>query len=135
MTAHRLCSQSIESMDSTDCFILDAGAKIYVYHGPNSSAFEKQKATSLGETMESERNGRAERVDREYTSCNDACPPAGASPLKDFLFSCDLVLPADAAFWRLLGGTEDQVTDKGESWRPPVFEPPKLYSMHDETHQ
>jgi hypothetical protein len=60
-------------MDSTDCFILDAGAKIYVYHGPESSAFEKQKATSLGETMEGERAGRSERVDREFASRVDAC--------------------------------------------------------------
>jgi hypothetical protein len=66
-------AQSIESMDSTDCFILDAGAKIYVYHGPESSAFEKQKATSLGETMEGERAGRSERVDREFASRVDAC--------------------------------------------------------------
>ena len=57
--------QTIESMDSTDCFIPDAGAKIYVYHGAESSAFEKLKATSLGESMEAERGGRAERVDRE----------------------------------------------------------------------
>ena len=45
------------------------------------------------------------------------------------------LLAADANFWKLLGGTEDQVTAKGSSWTPPVFETPKLYSMHDETHQ
>ena len=60
-------------MDSTDCFILDAGAKIYVYLGSGSSAFEKQKATSMAETMESERGGRSERVDREFANCSEVC--------------------------------------------------------------
>ena len=60
-------------MDSTDCFILDAGAKIYVYMGSGSSAFEKQKATSLAETMEAERGGRSERVDSECANCSEAC--------------------------------------------------------------
>ena len=46
-----------------------------------------------------------------------------------------LVRLADDRFWSLLGGTESDVTAKGDKWAPPTFETPKLYSMHDETHQ
>jgi len=93
-------------LTATDCFILDSGNKLYVYHGEGSDGFEKMKATSLAEQMESERGGSAERVD------------------------------VDDAFWTLLGGTEGDVTTGDSSaHKAPGFTTPKLYSMHDETHE
>jgi hypothetical protein len=36
---------TIDSLNTDDCFVLDAGAKIYVYHGAEASPFEKNKST------------------------------------------------------------------------------------------
>jgi gelsolin len=94
------------SMDTSDCFILDAGAKIYVYHGEASDGFEKNKSTALAETMEAERGDGSERVD------------------------------ADEGFWELLGCSEADISS-GESTatKPLEYSAPKLYSMHDESHE
>ena len=96
---------AIKSMDKTDCFILDAGAKIYVYHGEGADPFEKNKSTSLAETMESERGGKAERVE------------------------------VDDSFWALLGGTEAEIGEGGEKAAAPESSAPKLFSMADDTHE
>jgi len=47
------------SLNDGDCFILDAGDKIYVWEGSNSSPFEKNKANIEAEKMEAERDGKA----------------------------------------------------------------------------
>lgn len=94
------------SLDKTDCFILDAGNKIYVYHGAGSDGFEKNKSTALAETMEAEREGRSERVD------------------------------VDDGFWELLGCTEADISSgESKAHKPLEFTTPKLYSMHDDTHE
>ena len=97
---------SPDSMDKSDCFILDAGAKIYVYHGEASDGFEKNKSTAVAETMEAERGDGSERVE------------------------------ADEEFWKILGCTEADISS-GESTasKPLEFSAPKLYSMHDDTHE
>lgn len=66
------------SLNHGDCFILDAGSKIYVWKGDECSPFEKQMANMAAETMESSRDGRSE-VTQEI----------------------------DAAFWEALGGEGD----------------------------
>lgn len=93
------------SLNTDDSFILDAGSKIHVWHGETASPFEKMKATSQGEEIESERGTGAERVD------------------------------ADEEFWSILGGTEDKVgtvsASGGADDKAVVLEkcPPKLYSL------
>jgi hypothetical protein len=97
---------SIDALDTSDCFILDSGSKIYVYHGPTSDPFEKHKSTSLAETMEGERGDGSERVD------------------------------VDADFWKILGGTEADahtVSHDSTVWQPPQWTEPTLYSMNDDT--
>ena len=96
----------IDALDTSDCFILDSGSKIYVYHGPTSDPFEKNKSTSLAETMEAERGDGSERVD------------------------------VDDDFWSILGGTEadaSAVSEDSTVWQPPEWTEPVLYSMEDNT--
>ena len=97
---------SAASLDKTDCFILDTGSKLYVYHGEGSDAFEKNKSTALAETMEAERDGAAERAE------------------------------PDGGFWELLGCTEADVTSgESVAFKQLDFTSPKLYSMQDDTHE
>ena len=35
------------SLDPTDCFVLDAGATVFVYHGPGCNVREKMKAMQV----------------------------------------------------------------------------------------
>lgn len=95
---------TIDSLNTDDCFVLDAGAKIYVYHGAEASPFEKNKSTSYGENLESERGTGCERVD------------------------------VDAKFWEMLGGSISDVknsADKGGAPKEAVAHSPVLYSLED----
>ena len=95
----------VASLDPGDCFILDSGSKVYVYHGDESDPFEKNKATALAENMESERGDGSERAD------------------------------PDDEFWKILGGTAAEVAPGGSTRHtPPEFATPRLYSMNDDTH-
>ena len=95
---------AITSMDSSDCFVLDSGAKIYVYHGEGADPFEKIKATEIAEAMESKRG--------------DGCE---ASP------------NLDDAFWSLVGGTADQVsTGESAAFKPIEWTEPTLYALEDD---
>jgi gelsolin len=51
---------NVSSLNHGDCFILDAGTDILVWHGMKSSPFEKQEANRAAEHMESDRHGHAE---------------------------------------------------------------------------
>merc|ERR1740130_925142 len=63
------------SLNQTDCFILDAGKKIYVWFGNKCDPFEKFECKKAAEAIEARRGGHSETTD-------------------------DL----DADFWELLGG-------------------------------
>ena len=98
----------IASLDTSDCFVLDSGSKIYVYHGPTSDPFEKSKSTTLAETMKTERGDVAKRVE------------------------------PDEDFWKILGGSEadaSAVSEDSTVWQPPEWTEPTLYSMEDATLQ
>jgi hypothetical protein len=47
------------SLNQDDCFILDAGAKIYTWFGKYSSPHEKHKCNTHAENVEAERNGKS----------------------------------------------------------------------------
>lgn len=51
---------SISSMNKGDCFILDAGANVYVYVGSQSNRIEKLRAGSVANQIrDQDHNGRA----------------------------------------------------------------------------
>ena len=50
---------ALASLNHGDCFILDAGALIYVWAGDECSAFEKRAANAEAENIENQRNGHA----------------------------------------------------------------------------
>lgn len=61
------CSKN--SLNEGDCFILDAGKKLYVWCGESASPFEKNKAGSHAENLENLRDGRAQathNIDDEF---------------------------------------------------------------------
>eukprot|EP01047_Picozoa_sp_COSAG01_P040617 COSAG01_NODE_3433_length_6100_cov_47.049492_2_plen_245_part_00 len=102
-TRHFEIDLSAASLNSGDSFILDTGAKIYVYHGEDSDGFEKLNATSTAEKMESDRGDGSERVD------------------------------VDEGFWEVLGGTETDVGSDSTATQAAEFSGPTLYSLDDAT--
>jgi len=70
---------SHKSLNSGDVFLLDAGLKLFIWQGKQASGLEKNKAVTLGEAIETEREGKAKvEVFAEGEE--------------------------DASFWELLGG-------------------------------
>jgi len=92
------------SLNEGDVFILDAGARIYIWEGCQASPFEKNHANLEAERLESERDGRA-------------------------LATHDL----DDQFWELLGGrgyvkAAEEVTDATVT---PKAQTTRLYQISD----
>ena len=56
---------ALASLNQGDCFILDSGAKLFIYRGESSSPFEKNKAVSVAKNIEQERAGKSTVVDGE----------------------------------------------------------------------
>ena len=52
-------AQSWESLNKSDCFILDLGNEIYVWCGPNSNPWERMSANEMGRSIrDDERAGK-----------------------------------------------------------------------------
>lgn len=49
-----------ESLNQGDCFVLDNGKRIYIWHGDQSQPLEKYESNTLGERLENQRLGHAE---------------------------------------------------------------------------
>lgn len=73
------------NMNHGDAFILDAGQKVYIWYGESANAFEKSKAAALHSNVVSSRNGKAKKV-----------------------------TTVDDEFWKILGGTIDDVRSADE---------------------
>jgi Ca2+-binding EF-hand superfamily protein len=62
-TSHHLTvsqvPMNVSSLNHGDCYVLDAGTEIIVWHGMKSSPFEKEKAVRVAENIEAERHGHA----------------------------------------------------------------------------
>ena len=78
------CTQVAMSWDSlnlSDCFILDLGNDIYVWCGPNSNPWERMKANDMGRSIrDDERAGKAEvhLIDAGEVRCPEKlCPYLG----------------------------------------------------------
>mmetsp|Transcript_5939 Transcript_5939/g.8933 ORF Transcript_5939/g.8933 Transcript_5939/m.8933 type:complete len:402 (-) Transcript_5939:54-1259(-) len=102
------------NMNHGDSFVLDAGLKIYLWVGSESSAFEKSKAANLQSNIVASRQGKAKKVNE-----------------------------ADDEFWKILGGSlsdvrnsddpfllDENVAGKDENLNPDTI---KLYRISDES--
>lgn len=69
-----------KSLNQGDCFILDLGKKLYVWHGNEASPIEKVASNNAAENMEAKRDGHAETT-----------------------------LDIDDAFWEALGGGTEEI--------------------------
>lgn len=69
-----------ENLNHGDAFVLDAGLKVYIWYGESANAFEKSKAAALHANVVSSRNGKAKKI-----------------------------TTVDDEFWKILGGTIDDV--------------------------
>lgn len=99
------------SLNHGDCFILDAGAKIYVWLGDSSSPFEKNKCNLTAQNLSASRHGKSTCVQWD----SDA-----------------------EAFWALLGGEGDIASpEEGDAaYHRNVNEDPGegiLYRLSDES--
>ena len=72
---------SWDSLNLSDCFILDLGNDIYVWCGPNSNPWERMKANDMGRSIrDDERAGKAEvhLIDAGEVRCPEKlCPYLG----------------------------------------------------------
>lgn len=80
---------SIKSLNDGDTFILDNGPKIYVFMGTHSNAFEKSRGGALAHNLVAGRQGKSK-----------------------------LMPEPDDDFWKILGGSADQV-------QPPLPDKPE----------
>jgi len=94
------------SLNKGDTFILDAGTKIYLWVGPESSAFEKSKGGALAQNMVGGRLGKAK-----------------------------LIPDPDEYFWKVLNGSEKDVAEAHApiAKEPDTMDPEKLklYRLSD----
>jgi len=49
-----------DSLNEGDCFVLDAGKRIYIYQGSSAMPLEKYEANTMAERLERQRGGQAE---------------------------------------------------------------------------
>ena len=63
-------AQSWESLNKSDCFILDLGNEIYVWCGPNSNPWERMSANEMGRSIrDDERAGKVKSFFKNLKSC------------------------------------------------------------------
>jgi len=92
---------ALKTLNHRDCFILDAGRKIYTWFGDDASPFLKNACNMKAERWESERNGES-----------------------------TVVTEVDDDFWEALGGKGDiTASDKVGEEVPPDFGEGVLYSV------
>mmetsp|Transcript_57802 Transcript_57802/g.159532 ORF Transcript_57802/g.159532 Transcript_57802/m.159532 type:complete len:440 (-) Transcript_57802:57-1376(-) len=100
------------SLNEGDSYILDAGTKIFVFCGADSSAFEKNKANSAAENMENERQGRSEVSH----------------------VSMDEETPDSELFWTLLGGKNKiKTAAEGDAYEPEEIGEGIMFKLSDDS--
>jgi len=84
----------VKAMNKGDVFILDLGAKVMVYIGPEASPFEKSSAANLASSIVGGRNGKSKQVE------------------------------VDGDFWETVGGSEADVpsAEEGNKEAEPVLD-------------
>ncbi|ETO23321.1 fragmin60 [Reticulomyxa filosa] len=98
---------SVDSLNDSDCFVLDNGLTIFQFNGTKSSAWEKRKAAAIVQGLKASRLGK---VNNEYVI--DGLKDKGNKLIEEF--------------WTLLGGRPKSIKEEEE-----LKEPPKVtLSMH-----
>ena len=60
-------AQSWDSLNKSDCFILDVGNEIYAWCGPNSNPWERMKANDMARSIrDDERAGKVNLIILQY---------------------------------------------------------------------
>jgi len=95
-----------DSMNAGDCYILDAGDKIFRYYGDEASPFEKQRCGTAAENLEGSRNGKAKAMDYSDDAATFWGLLGGEGPIKSAAEGRDTALDRKQS---ILGGTEDSI--------------------------
>jgi gelsolin len=98
---------SVNSLNDSDCFVLDNGLALFQFNGTKSNAWEKRKAKAIVEGLKAARLGK---VQTEYVI--DGLNDKGNKLIEDF--------------WKLLGGRPSKIKDEEELKEAP----PVTLSMH-----
>jgi len=99
---------SADSLNSGDCFIYDAGLKLYQFNGSGSSGAERAKAAEMARAIDDERSGKPEVAVFEEGDNDDA----------------------EKKFWEGVGGKKDIPASVGDDKFPGVREK-KLFRLSD----
>jgi len=97
----------VESLNDSDCFVLDNGLTLFQFNGTKSSAWEKRKAQAIVQALKAARLGK---VNNEYVI--DGLKDKGSKLIEDF--------------WNLLGGRPQSIKDEEELKEHPEI----TLSMH-----
>ena len=92
-----------ESLNNSDCFVLDAGLKIFQFNGEKSSAWEKRKANAIVDELKSSRHGKIQDF---YVI--DGLNDKGNKMIEEF--------------WDYFGGRPASIKDEEETKEPPNVE-------------
>jgi gelsolin len=96
-----------ESLNDSDCFVLDAGLTIFQFNGTKSSGWEKRKAGAIIAELKAARHGKVKE-----TYVIDGIEDKGNKLIEDF--------------WSYFGGRPDKIKDEEEIKEEPEVE----LSMH-----
>jgi gelsolin len=90
-----------ESLNDTDCFVLDAGVKLFQFNGTKSSAWEKRKANAIVNEIQAQRQGKV-----QSTYIIDGLDDRGNAMIEEF--------------WTYFGGRPSSIPDtETEAKAPP----------------
>jgi gelsolin len=92
-----------ESLNDTDCFVLDAGLKIFQFNGTRSSAWEKRKANAVVNELQAARQGKV-----RDTYIIDGLGDSGNALIDEF--------------WEFFGGRPASIPDEEEMKEVPEVE-------------
>lgn len=97
----------VESLNDSDCFVLDNGLSLFQFNGTKSSAWEKRKAQAIVQGLKASRLGK---VQNEYVI--DGLQDKGNKLIEEF--------------WKILGGRPKSIKVEEELKEPPQV----TLSMH-----
>lgn len=92
-----------ESLNDTDCFVLDAGLKVFQFNGTRSSGWEKRKANAVVDELQAQRHGKV-----RDTYIIDGIEDSGNALIEEF--------------WGYFGGRPGAISEQEETKEAPAVE-------------